>query len=128
MNPFTADRSEPLGEGGTWLLDLVAAVDYLARGYRPNFTVWDALEEALRWTLPTDDDTARNVPDPLAHTLCRFLDSCDAPVAVALQTAVRRWVVTMADRCNNGRYWPHPVARRGFPPPHLDSAADDSLT
>ena len=35
--------SEPLDEGGTWLLDLVSAVDHLRRGYRPGFTVWEAL-------------------------------------------------------------------------------------
>jgi len=24
----------------------------------------------------------------------------------------------MADRYNDGQHWPHPMARRGFPPPH----------
>ena len=34
---------EPLEAGGTWLLDLVATVDHLRRGVRPDITVWDAI-------------------------------------------------------------------------------------
>ena len=49
-----AHGSEPLDEGGTWLLDLVSAVDHLRRGYRPGFTVWDALAEAIDWSVPKD--------------------------------------------------------------------------
>ena len=30
-------------------LDVISAVDYLSRGPRPGLTVYDALEEALRW-------------------------------------------------------------------------------
>ena len=45
---FAIDQdAESLDEGGTWLLDLVSAVDHLRRGYRPGFTVWDALAEAI---------------------------------------------------------------------------------
>jgi hypothetical protein len=53
--------SEPLDEGGTWLLDLVSAVDHLRRGYRPGFTVWDALAEAIEWAAAT---TAEDGPRP----------------------------------------------------------------
>mgnify|MGYP006883575816 CR=1 FL=1 len=35
-------------------LDVVSAVDYLSRGHRPGLTVYDALEEALRWREATD--------------------------------------------------------------------------
>jgi hypothetical protein len=48
LTPNDDDAGEVLAEGGTWLLDVVAAVDHLGRGHRPGFTVWDALEEALR--------------------------------------------------------------------------------
>lgn len=131
-NPFTTDDNpndhsvEALAEGGTWLLDLVAAVDYLCRGHRPNFTVWDALEEALRWTtvIEADDQTTWNTDDPLASALRRVLDATEPPVAARLQRAVRHWVIAMANRCNNGAYWPHPTARRGFPPPLLDSGIE----
>lgn len=108
---------EVLAEGGMWLLDLVAAVDHLRRGHRPGFTVWDALEEALRWTLPPgDNEEPWSSPDPLRDTLRQFLDDA-APTAERVQTAVRRWVTAMADRYNDGHHWPHPAARRGFPPP-----------
>jgi hypothetical protein len=33
------EHAEQLEEGGTWLLDLVAAVDHLRRGIRPRITV-----------------------------------------------------------------------------------------
>ena len=129
--PITDDQSaedpaiETLAEGGTWLLDLVAVVDHLRRGHRPGFTVWAALDEALRWSTATnpDDDTASDNTDPLAGTLHGFLNQADAPVATQIQAAVRRWVLTMAERYNNGHHWSHPTVRRGFPPPLLDTDA-----
>jgi hypothetical protein len=111
-------HGEALADGGTWLLDLVAAVDHLRRGHRPGFTVWDALEEALRWTLPGDGDEPWESADPLRETLRRFVTN-PAPTPDGVQAAARRWVTTMADRYNDGHHWPHPVARRGFPPPLL---------
>lgn len=131
LHPFTDDPDgedpavETLAEGGTWLLDLVAAVDHLRRGHRPGFTVWAALEEALRWNTATnpDDDTTSDIADPLAGTLRSFLDQADPPVATQIQAAVRRWVLTMAERYNNGHRWPHPTVRRGFPPPLVDTDA-----
>jgi hypothetical protein len=124
--PDENGAGEVLAEGGTWLLDLVAAVDHLGRGHRPGFTVWDALEEALRWTRPTgDDEELWDSPDPLADSLGRFVDA-SGPAAERLQAAVRRWVTAMADRYNNGHHWPHPAARRGFPPPlHSITLADE---
>ena len=115
---------EPLAEGGTLLLDLVAAVDHLRRGHRPGLTVWDALEEAVRWTT-SDDDTVWDTADPLAATLRQLLDQTDAPMADTMQGAVRRWVMAMAGRYNNEQHWPHPTPRRGFPPPGLDATGDD---
>ena len=41
------DRDRP-SSSQVWL-DVVSAVDYLSRGHRPGLTVYDALEEALRW-------------------------------------------------------------------------------
>lgn len=125
IDPFTtsadADGREPLEEGGTWLLDLVAAVDHLRRGYRPNFTVWDGLAEAVHWSPdPTADEPLSSGADPLADGLRRLTDGAMPTAAAALQIAVRRWVTTMADRYNAGHHWPHPVSRRGFPPPTID--------
>ena len=73
-------------------LDVISAVDYLSRGARPGLTVYDALEEALRWhtaaLLPGFDDelSARTVaqlpwddPDPLRTALEDLV--CRPPVA-----------------------------------------------
>ena len=48
-SPEDLEPVEDLTEGGSWLLELVAAVDFLGRGDRHGLTVWDALEEAMRW-------------------------------------------------------------------------------
>jgi hypothetical protein len=118
-DPLSTDI-DTLADGGAWLLDLVAAVDHLRRGHRPDLTVWDALEEALRWSHPDpgDSDSLWDRPDPLSGTLYTFLITrTDRPVAVELQAALRRWVTVMGERYNDGHHWPHPTARRGFPPP-----------
>lgn len=112
--------SEPLDEGGTWLLDLVSAVDHLRRGYRPSFTVWDALAEAIEWAAPTTAEDGQRPRDfgglwtarPASHE--------------AVQRAVRVWVLVMADRYNSSQHWPHPESRRLFPPPRLGGNAGDS--
>ena len=121
-HPFLEDPGrvdsdpEQLADGGTWLLDVVAAVDFLRRGHRPGFTVWDAIEEALRLAYSDVEDDTGSSTDPLAVAMLGFASSTsDAPAH--LQTAVRRWVAAMADRFNDGQHWPHPAARRGFPPP-----------
>ena len=107
---------ENLDEGGTWLLDLVAAVDHLRRGARPGITVWDAIGEAIRWTAeepahtPVDAD-AVSIFTPLVNA---------AGSSEMLQAAIRRWVVAMAERYNDSHHWPHPAARRSFPPPVLE--------
>jgi hypothetical protein len=125
-HPFTdpphGAEHEALEEGGTRLLDLVAAVDHLRRGYRPQLTVWDALAEAtLWWNDPTGDDPLPSRNDPLADGLRQLADTATPTAAAALQVAVRRWTTTMANRYNAGYHWPHPEPRRGFPPPAIDS-------
>jgi len=108
-------------------LDVVSAVDYLSRGHRPGLTVYDALEEALRWhidalvsgyeefsamdervDLPWDD------PDPL-HTALDQLALHNPPAddeqstsAHACHSALAHWVRQMADQYNDGCRWAHP--------------------
>ena len=121
-------HSEPLDEGGTCLLDLVAAVDHLRRGYRPHLTVWDALAEATQWwSDPTDDEPPQPRSDPLADALRQLADTASPSAAAALQVAVRRWTTTMADRYNAGCHWPNPAPRRRFPPPAIDPDPDSSV-
>jgi hypothetical protein len=119
MNTTPTDAvTDELAEGGTWLLDLVAAVDYLRRGIRPGITVWNALDESLRWLL-ADADPAGSEPDAVALAIVDAM-ATDVDSPISIQTAIRRWVLTMADRYNDGHHWPHPMARRGFPPPLSD--------
>lgn len=123
---------ESLDAGGTRLLDLVAAVDHLRRGIRPGITVWDAVEEALRWHTASSHghgpvEPRWDDPDPLRSSLARFLDHSTGRASVETQIAVRRWVLAMAARHNDGQHWPHPVPRRSFPPPRLDTDLLDDL-
>lgn len=106
---------EPLDEGGNWLLDLISAVDHLRRGYRPGFTVWDALAEAIDWATATTAEDG-----PLPRDFGGVLTARPADHE-AFQRAVRVWVLVMADRYNNGCHWPHPAPRRAYPPPQLSS-------
>ena len=118
MNDLFASDSdtngpEPLDEGGTWLLDLVSAVDHLRRGYRPDFTAWEALAEANEWCVTTDADDISASGCVSGVLMTRPADHA------ALQRAVRRWVLVMADRYNSGHHWPLPESRRPYPPPLL---------
>jgi hypothetical protein len=116
--------------GGVWL-DVVSAVDYLTTTRRPGLTVWDALDEAMRWwaeerveprdgfpppapfQLPWDD------PDPLRSTIERLLSAVAPaetpdghPLADALSAALGVWVAAMADEFNDGHCFAHPQPRR----------------
>ena len=121
--------SEDLTEGGSHLLDLVAAVDFLRRGDRHGLTVWDALEEALRWWTaeqasavagvsdPELADLAWGDPDPLRSSLTYLLAATDTVATdMAIQQAVRRWAATMSNLYNEGAPWPDPASRRRLPP------------
>lgn len=134
-----------MADGATWLLDLVSAVDHLRRGHRHQFTVWGALEEALRaWVFehhaqkasqngqePGRGDLPWDAPDPLAVTLAEVLDVLAGEphleARVVLQQAVRRWVLDLAARANDGACWPHPLSRRLFPPVRLSLDDPDTI-
>lgn len=112
---------EDLNLGGTWLIELVAAVDFLRRGDRHGLTVWDAIEEAVRLWVAERVSAIDGVPDPdfaelgwadataLARALGRMLDVLDreppVPAAVAMQQAIRRWLDLMASVHIDGRSW-----------------------
>ena len=124
------------------LLDLVATVDYLSRAHRLDLTVWEALEEALRWwtaarvTLPGDLAVRDFVelpwgddPDPLRTTMERLLAATGGPDGVdlgaILTVAVDGWVRRMADLYNDGHRFAHPAPRHGWPSPLYDALRDD---
>jgi hypothetical protein len=124
--------TEPGVDHGAVWLEVVSAVDYLAAAHRPGLTVWDALDEAIRWwtaehleprmgfspnrvvDLPWHD------PDPLRSTIERLLAAvapADTPEGTtlpdALSAALGAWLTTMADGFNDS----HPFAP---PQPRLD--------
>lgn len=115
------------------MLEVIAAVDFLRRGDRRGFTLWAAIEEALRWwvaerTALLDGYTDAEMISPrfgdretLRSALVRLVATAgqDEPVHVsqALQEALRRWSTAMADRHNDGQPWPAPAPRHPYPVP-----------
>lgn len=112
------DRRAPTSE--TWL-EVIAAVDYLSRGHRPGFTVWDAVEEALRWytaNLVAGDDNALAAlaaaelpwddPDPLRTVLERLVahqppsDDGGGTSAEGIHSALADWLLAIAHGYNDG--------------------------
>ncbi len=123
------DRHRP-SSSQVWL-DVVSAVDYLSQGHRPGLTVYDALEEALRWhigalvagydeypavvergDLPWDDpDALRTALEQLAlHN--PPADDRQSTSAYAFHSALAHWVRQMADQYNDGHGWVCPVPGR----------------
>jgi hypothetical protein len=129
MNAHDVDRA-------VWL-EVVATVDYLSVTHRFGLTVWDALEEAIRWwtadrlddgnaptELPWDD------PDPLRSTIERLLGAVaavgtldGAPLPNVLTEALSTWLVRMADRHNDGHRFAHPAPATGWPSPLVDDVS-----
>jgi hypothetical protein len=115
------------------MLEVIAAVDFLRRGDRRGFTLWAAIEEALRWwvaerTALLDGYTDAEMISPrfgeretLRSALVRLVATAgqDEPVHVsqALQEALRHWSAAMADRHNDGQPWPAPAPRHPYPVP-----------
>lgn len=96
---------------------VAVAVDFLAVTSRPGLTVWDALEEAVRWwtiewTTPGSDPSAAtewNDPDPLRSSLDQLLGAVGAvsvpdghALPAVLDAALDAWLEVMADRYNDG--------------------------
>ena len=117
----------------TWL-DVISAVDYLSRGHRHGLTVYDAIEEALRWhnaalIAGNDDNLAIaaaaelpwNDPDPLRSALENLVlhqppaTDEESGSAHLIHEALTFWVRTMADQYNDGRRWVHPRTDSGIP-------------
>jgi len=133
------DRDRP-SSSQVWL-DVVSAVDYLARGHRAGLTVYNALEEALRWHITAlvagDDEHPAVVdrgelpwddPDALRTALEQLAlhnpptDDDQSTSAYALHSALEHWVQQMADQYNDGCTWAHPPSDRGCVARHQDPA------
>lgn len=134
----TTKESARFGAGddvGVWL-DVVSAVQFLARTSRPGLSVADAVAEAsadwtegmaaARWgDLSIPSDNARgfeNDPDPLRAAIERHAvgsspaGSPGVPVmGVVLTASLRAWSQRMAEDFNESAPWPHPVPPGGWP-------------
>jgi hypothetical protein len=130
-------------DAGGVLLEVVAAADYLSSTHRLGLSVWEAVEEALRWwttdgvTLPgelPEVDFSELPwladPDPLRTAVERLL-ACTAgaggpdgvELGVVVTAALDGWVRRMATDFNNGHRFAHPAPRHGWPSPLYDSGA-----
>jgi hypothetical protein len=102
-------------------LEVVAAVDYLTDSHRPGLTVWDALDEAIRWWTaelvdPRDGFPGRRSvelpwsdPDPLRSSIEALLTVVPAAESLGAGTlgdvlagAMAAWLVVMAEDFNEG--------------------------
>ena len=115
------------------LLQVLGAVDYLGRGLRPGFGVWDAVEEALRWhtahLVAGDDEAlaksaAAELPwddtDLLRTALERLVlhhppsSETGETTGDALDVALRTWLDVMAERYNDGYGWSSVFVRQRY--------------
>ncbi|MCU1390661.1 MAG: hypothetical protein JWL72_3999 [Ilumatobacteraceae bacterium] len=134
-NEVDVDAGQDCDPGGVWL-EVVAATDYLSQHHKPDFTVWDAVEEAIRWWAadflsPSDESEPAvapvlpwNDPDPLRSSIERLLATVGASelpdghgMPEALTAALRVWLRLMSNTYNDGHRFAHPQPRLGWPSP-----------
>ena len=126
----TAERDE---QARVWL-NVLGAVEYISETHRPGLSVWDALEEAIRWwsidrLAPSDgfpdpvlSELPWNDPDPLRSSIERLLASVGPAgttdghvLSDVLTSALGVWVDLMAKRYNDGHHFRR-VAMRPISP------------
>ena len=114
---ITTERFE---QARVWL-DVLAAVEYVSDTHQPGLSVWDALEEAIRWWSidrlaasdgfpdPILSELPWNDPDPLRSSIERLLaavgpaGTTDGRVlSDVLTSALSAWIDLMAERYNDG--------------------------
>jgi hypothetical protein len=92
------------GDDGTALMtELVAAVRWLRRGAMPCLTIWDAIDQALRWQSQTSADW--NEPDPLRTALQIAIADTRRPLAHMLEAALRAWLAATSQSFNGSVAW-----------------------
>jgi hypothetical protein len=93
----------PTDDGIALIAELVAAVTWLRRGAMPGLTLWDAIEQALRYRLRTEVDWRES--DPLRAALSIAIEEQAEPVARLLSDAVRIWLVATSQVFNDCNEW-----------------------
>jgi hypothetical protein len=105
MNPLDDlhdAEGAPADNGIALMTELVAAVSWLRRGAMPGLTVWDAIEQALRWRSGTDADWRE--PDPLRAALQVAIVS-PYSLSGVLAEAIRSWLAATSQWFNDGIDW-----------------------
>jgi hypothetical protein len=106
MNPsddLLDAEDAPTDDGITLMTELVAAVTWLRRGAITGLTVWDAIEQALRWQSETTTDWRE--PDPLRAALRIAIAETRSPVAHVLEAALRSWLNATSQSFNDSVAW-----------------------
>jgi hypothetical protein len=91
------------GDGIALMTDLVAAVSWLRRGAMPSLTIWDAIDQALRWQSETTAGWSE--PDPLRSALKIAIADTRLPVARLLDAALRSWLAATTQSLNDSVAW-----------------------
>lgn len=93
MNPLDDlldSEGGPVDNGVALMTELVAAVAWLRRDAMPGLTIWDAIEQALRWRSGTEADW--RAPDPLRAALKVASIEQGVPLERQLAEAIRLWL------------------------------------
>jgi hypothetical protein len=69
----------------------------------PCLTVWDAIDQALRWQSETTADWSE--PDPLRAALQVAMVDTSLPVAHTLEAALRSWLSATSQSFNESVAW-----------------------
>ncbi len=93
----------PRDDGIALMTELAAAVRWLRRGAMPCLTIWDAIDQALRWQSQTSADW--NEPDPLRTALQIAIADKRLPVAHMLEAALRSWLAATSQSFNGSVAW-----------------------
>jgi hypothetical protein len=102
LNDLLDAEDAPTDNGIVLMTELVAAVTWLQRGAMPGLTVWDAIEQALRWRSGTDADWRE--PDPLRAALQIAIVNPRA-LSDVLAEAIRSWLTATSQSFNDGIAW-----------------------
>jgi hypothetical protein len=93
----------PGGDGIALMTELVAAVSWLRRGATPCLTIWDVIDQAVRWRSQTTVDWSE--PDPLRSALQIAIADTSEPVAQVLDNALRSWLSATSQSFNDNVAW-----------------------
>jgi hypothetical protein len=93
----------PADNGLALMTELVAAVSWLRRGAMPGLTVWDAIEQALRWRSGTEQRWGER--DPLRTALEAAAAEPHASLTHVLDDALRLWLAASSEFFNEDIAW-----------------------